>query len=193
MKKIIVGGSTSGAFLSRAIRWFTNKFPSSKKKKKSTSHSFVAYYNEDLQQVMVQEASWFGYRTTAWGKWIRGKEIVQVFTNDKKDLSESVRYMARKLGADYDYGGLFGFIWMFVVYKFIKKWINHPFRNPNKLHCSEAAARTIYHSGYLQDLEDLERVYPDQLRERLEMEPDFIDVTDEVISDKWWEEFKQED
>jgi len=148
MANITIGFSTSNAIVSKVIRWFT---------KSKASHAYIAFDDRDLGRRIVMEASLYGYKLVQHEHWSKKNKVVKEFTC-KKRLTESLKYMAGELGKDYDFWSAFGL----AARRWVGKWYKNPFRDPKKLHCSEAMVLFLQQAGLALDL-DPESTTPEDL------------------------------
>jgi hypothetical protein len=148
MSAITIGFSTSSSIISRIIRWFTRS---------KASHAFATFYDQTLERIIIIEATGSGYRLTQHEKWSKGNKVIGEF-KCKKDLTKSLRFMAEKLGNNYDYWSALGL----AVRRWWGKWYRNPLRDPNKLHCSEAITLMLQHAGLAETL-DPESTTPEDL------------------------------
>lgn len=144
----IIGFSTSNSIISRIIRWFTRS---------KVSHSYIGYYSHTFDKYMVMESTWSGFRIGNYKSWTIRNKIVYEF-KCKRDLSKSLKHISNDLDLEYDYWSALGLS----VRRWFGKWYRNPFRDPNKLHCSEAVAIFLQHDNLAQSL-DPESTTPEDL------------------------------
>ena len=148
MPNITIGFSTGSSIVSRIIRWFIRS---------KASHAFVAFDDRMLGRRIIMESSLYGYKLTQHERWNKKNKIIAEFTC-KKRLGKSVKYMAGELGKDYDFWSAFGL----AARRWFGKWYRNPFRNPKKLHCSEAMVLFLQQVNLALDL-DPESTTPEDL------------------------------
>ncbi len=168
-KKIIIGVSTTRTFLAWIIRFFT---------KQKASHAWISYFDETLDQRMVMEASYKGYRILPFNQWkkIIGKGLKIWAFVCSESLESGIKEISKKLGSEYDI--------KFMVWHALKRWFKrlwrHPGNSPNKLACSEAVIRIIQSSGVSDAMDkDPELITPGDLLSYMESSKYFsiLDVT----------------
>jgi hypothetical protein len=148
MSNITIGFSASTGIVGKVIRWFTRG---------RVSHAYATYYSETLQDVFVIEANFWGYNLTPHEKWIKKNKVVAEFTCER-DLAPGLRYVAKWLGATYDFWSAFGL----AARRWFGKWYRNPLRDPKKLHCSEAVTMLLAKVGLAESL-DPESATPEDL------------------------------
>jgi hypothetical protein len=133
---IRVGFSTSSAWYSRVIRWFT---------KAKCSHAFLV---ADVMGVeLVLEEGMTGYSTRTLANMVRsGSVIIQIF-DPAVPLDKGVTWSMSRLGQRYDYAGLFGMAWV-MFWRAFKKRVRNPFASHHAMFCSEEVVRVLQESGY---------------------------------------------
>lgn len=158
---ITIGFSTSDAFISRAIRWFSRS---------EVSHSWISFDCGELGQRLIMHATVGGYKLNHWRRWKRGNTVVAQFAC-REDLSDGMRTMARQLDHEYDY--------LSVIMMIPRRWLGRLFRNPvrdrRRLHCSEALVRLLQAHGFARDL-DPESTTPGDLLEFCRGNAAFVQV-----------------
>lgn len=126
---IYVGFSTTDLLVSKIIRWFTQS---------PTSHAWIKF---DLHGIpMVLEASLFGIRLVSWEKFQTTEKIVDLFKVSEND--SDINKLLPLLGSAYDFGGLFGSVFVIVGRWFKKKWHN-PLENSSAVFCSELVVQWL--------------------------------------------------
>lgn len=160
--KVWIGFSTTNRWFSRLIRWVTRG---------RSSHSWVRFWDESLEQYMVMQAELHGYETIPWNRWLTKNKLIAAYEPiEPLDLMPGVRFIGQYLGVDYDVRG--------ALWTGLKRWLGkkfrHPASSPGKLMCSEAVCRLLQHSEVLcmADL-DPEVVSPQELETRLMGSPEF--------------------
>ena len=128
--------------ISRIIQWFTR----SKKDRLTPSQCAWVYYDVDFKTDCVLEANEKGFALSTAANAINEKHIVAVATSEH-DLSVGFREAAKWLGSKYDFGGLFGFVWVLLGRWLRRKWHN-PWSRSKALFCSEAMVRILQWSGF---------------------------------------------
>jgi len=148
VSNITIGFSASNGIIGKVIRWFT---------KGRVSHAYITYYSETLQNVFVMEATFWGYKLTPYEKWKKSNNSVAEF-KCKTDLTPGLRSVAKWLGGTYDFWSAFGL----AARRWFGKWYRNPFRDPKKLHCSEAVTVFLQRAGFAAEL-DPESTTPEDL------------------------------
>lgn len=133
---IRVGFSTSTAWYSRVIRWFTRA---------KCSHAFLIV---DVMGVeLVLEEGVTGYSTRTLENMVKsGSTIVQI-VEPCVPLDKGVTWSMARLGQRYDYAGLFGMAWV-VFWRALKKRVANPLASHKAMFCSEEVVRVLQESGY---------------------------------------------
>jgi hypothetical protein len=149
MSNIRIGFSSGSSIISSIIKWFTRG---------KASHSYVVFYDETLGRNIVIESTWYGYRLSQYKKWIKENKVINEF-KCKENLSDNLKFMASKLGQDYDYWSALGL----AAKRWFGKLYRNPFRDPKKLHCSEAIVLFLQYSDFAMYL-DPESSTPEDLR-----------------------------
>ena len=134
MSNIILGFSSDSLPISKLIKWFTRG---------RVNHAYVIYHDETLDEKIVMEASFSGYVLVPYKKWKKGRKEFAQFAC-QKDLSDSLKIMANKLGSGYDFLSALGLS----LRRWFGKFFTNPFRNPTKMHCSEAMAVMLKDAGF---------------------------------------------
>lgn len=118
------------------------------------SHSWIACDWPALNDRVVLEAEWYGYRPTSWDLWSK-KNILMAEFDTKREVD--LAYLKGKIGLPYDWvsAALLGF------WRHGKTWLKHMNRSPGKLMCSEITADTLNYSGFnIVENENLETLGP---------------------------------
>lgn len=129
--------STGNGFVSRAIRWLTRS---------KASHVSIVYYDVDFERDMLMEATGDGFHMVSFEKFKSKNKIVGVY-EPKYSLEKGLKVAAEKLGEKYDFGGLFGMLWVLLGRWLRRKWYN-PLQSNQALFCSEAVADIFADSAY---------------------------------------------
>lgn len=148
MSNITIGFSASTGIVGKTIMWFTRG---------RVSHAYATYYSKTLQNVFVIEATFWGYKLTPHSKWLKHNQPVAEF-KCSYDLSPGLRHVAKWLGGTYDFWSAFGL----AAKRWFGKWYRNPFRDPKKLHCSEAVTMMLRKIGLAENL-DPESTTPEDL------------------------------
>ena len=163
---VVVGFSTTNKFMSRLIRWVTRG---------KSSHAWIRYWDESLEQYMVIQAELHGYETIPWARWKTKNRLVSAYVPTSLDLMPGVRHIARLLGVDYDLRS--------AIWTGLKRWFGKRLKratsSPKKLMCSEAVCRALQFSGVacVKDL-DPETVSPQDLQTALAASDEFSETSD---------------
>lgn len=128
--------STSKGLLSGVIRWVLQS---------TVSHVAVLYRDQTMDLQVVLEANERGYTLTAYDVWLRRNKLVRSI-HVNADLNAGLRAVARSMGEDYDYGGLFGMAFVLLGRRLKRIWSN-PFQSRKALFCSEAAVKILQAGG----------------------------------------------
>lgn len=150
--------STTNNPFSKLIRWIT---------KSKVSHCFISFYVEYLDVELVLEAGLFGYKLSQAKKWESKKIVISKFSC-KKDLSEALKLIIKDLDEEYDIASIFGL----VLRRWFGKKYKNPFRNADKLQCSEAMAKFLQYANYAKEF-DPESTVPEDLYEYCLKNKDF--------------------
>lgn len=133
--------SAGNSWLSKAIMWFTRG---------KASHSFFVYYDQDFEADMILEATGGpmsgGFRIIDYEDFKKKNKII-LEHEARHDLSVGFKKSRKWLGAQYDLGGLIGFIWV-LLGRWLRKTWHNPFCSSRALFCSEAVARVCQWSSY---------------------------------------------
>lgn len=130
---IQIGFSTSNAWYSKVIKWFT---------KSHCSHTFVII--DVLGVPMVLEEGYHGYAMRPMS--VFPDNIVQVIT-PKVDITAAVQASFKDLGQSYGYSTLIGMLPVMVARWFGKK-IKNPLASSRSMICSERNTRILQAAGY---------------------------------------------
>jgi hypothetical protein len=132
-----IGFSTTKAWVSRIIRWFTGA---------AVSHAWLLYYDVDFGQTMVLEATLEGVRIIPYEAFKRHNLIVRVFT-PRHSLKPGLIKAGDTLGEHYDFTGLLGMLWVL-----FGRWLRRKWRNPwietHAMFCSEFVAQVLQWAAY---------------------------------------------
>jgi hypothetical protein len=110
-----IGFSTSNAWISRAIRWFTNS---------SVSHAFFIYFDAAWGCDMVAEAWWTGVRDVTLAEWSKSNQLVAVF-EPVVPLDAALAQHRDDLGKRYAFEGILGMAWLRICF-----WFGCKVKNP---------------------------------------------------------------
>lgn len=162
--KVWVGFSTTNKLMSRLIRWVTRG---------KSSHAWMRYWDDTLEQYMVIQAEIEGYETIPWFRWKKKNRLVAAYESKELDLMPGVRRMARYLGVEYDFKSAF--------WAGIKRWLGkkfkRPFHSPKKLMCSEAVCMALQFDRVpcVKGMNP-ELVSPQELQAAIASSQDFVEV-----------------
>ncbi len=131
--------STQTGPLSRVIRWFTRS---------PVSHAMITFRDATLGKVMVMEATGRGFRMVPWAGWCLHNSMKARFAlRVAEDVQlTALQNLAEKLGAEYDYISLLGFLW-----RRWRKRYDNPLDDAKRLICSEAVATFLGLCGLKMD------------------------------------------
>jgi hypothetical protein len=132
-----VGFSTTKAWLSRLIRWFTDA---------SVSHAWILYFDLDFGREMVLEATLEGVRIIPYEVFQQHNTIIKVCI-PSHSLKQGFAKVGETLGAAYDFGGLFGMLWV-LFGRWCKKKLKNPWNRTQAMFCSEFVAQVLRWSYY---------------------------------------------
>ena len=132
-----IGFSTTKAWLSRLIRWFTGAL---------VSHAWILYYDLDFACEMVLEATLEGVRIIPFEVFKQHNTIVKVFI-PSDSLKQGFAKVGATLGSTYDFTGLLGMLWV-LLGRWFKKKLKNPWNSPRALFCSEFVAQVMRWSYY---------------------------------------------
>ncbi len=127
-----IGFSTTNRWISRLIRWWTHA---------QVSHTFIVYRDEQLNQDMVLDVAFSGYRVLPYDLFAAENTILYTFEPDI-DLMPGLRVVARWLGKPYDWRAFVAFNRWFRSVK------RNPTENPKAIICTEAVVHVLRISGY---------------------------------------------
>jgi len=130
---ITVGFSTTNKLLSRIIRWVTRG---------KVSHAWIAFDDPTLGLRFVMQAEAWGFEVRPWKRWLRENRLVAEY-RPAKDLTESLKWIARSLGVKYDWASAF----FAGLWRWFGVLIRGKFNSPKKLMCAEAVIRFLQHGG----------------------------------------------
>jgi hypothetical protein len=89
----------------------------------------------------MQAEAW-GFEVRPWERWLHENTLVAEFT-PKKDLTKSLKWIAKSLGVKYDWqSAFFAGLW-----RWFGVFIRGRFNSPRKLMCAEAVIRFLRHGG----------------------------------------------
>lgn len=151
-----IGFSTSDKLLSRVIRYFT---------KSEVSHTFIFAQKAFFGQDMILQATMGGFHAMSYKaftaqKGVRIIEMVELPIS----IDGGLEIAADWLSYHYDYGGLFGSIFILLGRWFKRKWRN-PLDSSKSMYCSEATVRVLQAAGFPgADALDPPAVNPQDLR-----------------------------
>ena len=133
--KVTIGFSTiKGNLLSRAIRWFSRS---------NFSHIWVSYWHPLYLQRMVVEAGIHGNVEIPYNSYVSTLDNVVEFTApDGIDLDLGLPALGSALGMKYDFGSLFGRIWV-IFCKWLGRKVKNPLGNPKRDACVETVLRLL--------------------------------------------------
>jgi hypothetical protein len=127
-----IGFSTTESWISRLIRWFTNA---------RVSHVFLVYDDPVLQQEMVLDVAFTGYRVLPFNLFKLENDVVEMI-EPRVDLSPGLRVTARWLGKPYDWRAFIAFS------RWFRSLRHQPAETPKALICTEAVVRALLAAGY---------------------------------------------
>jgi len=136
---ILIGFSTPNSW--HPISWLVRTFMGSK-----MSHTFLVYYDDDLERQMVMEAHESGFRLIPWEKFLNKNKIVML-VDPMWDMSDAIKFLANYINTAYDFAGLFGSIFVVLGSWFKKKWKN-PVQSARSMFCSEANVRAMQYVNH---------------------------------------------
>lgn len=132
-----IGFSTSKAWYSAIIRWFTGA---------RVSHTFflITLWGRE----MVLEEGVFGWSLRTRENFEHGNVIVELVTPKRTlQIDVALRQSLDWLGSRYDYAGLLGMLPVMVARWFGKK-LRNPLASSHAMFCSEAGARILQLADY---------------------------------------------
>lgn len=127
-----IGFSTTSQWVSRLIRYWTNA---------QVSHSFLIYRDDKLEQDMVLDVAFGGYRVLPLDQFARTNTILHVI-EPGVDLTVGMKVVARWLGRPYDWRAFVGFS------KWFRSLKRNPTENPKAIICTEVVVHALRISGY---------------------------------------------
>lgn len=127
-----IGFSRTNKWLSRLIRWFTSS---------EVSHAFLEYFDENVQQVMVLDVAFDGYKVVPRSLFEKDNEVVTML-EPPVDLSPGLRIVAKWLGKRYDWRAFISF------HRWFRNFKAHPTENPKTLICTEMVVCALKLSDY---------------------------------------------
>lgn len=129
---IRVGFSTSDKWISRLIRYWTNA---------DASHAFILYFDPTLDQEMVLDVAFSGYRAIPRSLFEKDNKILYI-VDPGINLNPGLRVVARWLGLKYDWRAFVAFS------RWFRSFRHHPTENPKALICSEMVIHALRISGF---------------------------------------------
>ena len=137
---ITIGFSTTKQPISKIIRWFTGS---------ACTHTFVSFHDASLKMRVVIQAEAWGFELRPWKSWRNNNILVAEYEPIKQSLDKSLLYLAKLLGANFDFRSaiLLGIkYWLFRWFK--TGFTLNPNYSPKKLMCSEAVIRFLLKGKY---------------------------------------------
>ena len=166
---VTIGFSTTGKWMSAAIRWITGA---------KVSHAWIAYDDYTLGLRMVMQAEAWGFEVRPWKRWRRENKLVAEFRLIDLPSLRALQHIAALIGAEYDYASA---IWSGLCAWF-RRWSKskfslRPSRSPRKLMCSESVIRFLKEagSGAVQELDE-ETTSPGELLDIVRKSTEFVPV-----------------
>jgi uncharacterized protein YycO len=145
--RVRIGFSTTKAWISRVIRWWT---------KSKVSHVFLVYFDDARGEDMVLDVAWSGVRRVSLREFHEEQNDVVALVEMPGELESPLRSAFAWLGRPYDWKTLVRF-WR-VARPFLK-----PSAGPAMI-CSEMVVRVLQQAGYPGALElDPKATTPHQL------------------------------
>jgi hypothetical protein len=137
---ITIGFSTSRQPISKIIRWFTGS---------ACTHAFIAFHDASLKMRVVLQAEAWGFELRPWKRWRKNNILVAEYEPAAYQLEESLLYIAKLLGANFDFRSA---ILLGIRYRLLR-WFKtgftlNPNYSPKKLVCSEAVIRFLLKGKY---------------------------------------------
>jgi hypothetical protein len=156
--KITVGFSTSDAWVSRFIRWFTGS---------KVSHAFLTCdYEMPGHPVLVLGAESNGYVMIPRDEFLRTNTVVAELV-PAGDLVRGWETALAWLNQPYDYEGIIG-VGLSIIADWIHRKLKSPLQSPRHLFCSEAVVRALQAAGTPEALDlDPASTSPDALLKAL--------------------------
>jgi hypothetical protein len=127
-----IGFSTSDAWISKVIRWWTRA---------PVSHVFLIYHSNCLGQDMVLDVAFSGFRVLPLELFSRQNTVLHII-EPEVDLTPGMRVVARWLGKPYDWRAFVAFN------RWFKAFRANPSENPKSIICTEAVIHALRISGY---------------------------------------------
>ena len=162
----ILFSSFKGSFISKIIQSITSS---------SVSHVAIGFYDSTLDQHLVLESWWFGFRITHYDQWIKTNCKVAEFFLPKYNFNNALRELARNIGTKYEYktfilAGLDSLLSRIGIQL-------KPVQTPNKYICSEAVLRLLKSANVpsVMHLEN-EATDPGELYRIAQCDPDFVEI-----------------
>lgn len=138
---IYIGFSTPKAF--NPVSWIVRKLT-----KSNASHTWVMYFDEDLDMYVVMEAHELGFRILPFKRFSDKNKIVAIIDpvwpicNYSDRSSDGLVFLSKFLGSGYDWLGLIGNAIVILGEWLHLRWHN-PFKSKNSMFCSEANVRML--------------------------------------------------
>jgi hypothetical protein len=117
--------STSNAFISRAIAWFTRS---------KASHVMIGI--ELYGKPFLLHCTAGGVQVTPREKWFRENRLVSEW-RFKRDMTDGLRHAMSHLGTQYDYVTLFGWGAVILLWRWFKIRAKNPLASSKAMVCSE--------------------------------------------------------
>ena len=140
--KITIGFSTTNRWISKAIRWVTNS---------PCSHAWIAFDDAVLGTRVVLQAETWGYEIRPWARWLNENILVAEFIPVGPPLDDNLKWIAKYLGAPYDYKAAF----LSGLYRWWGRFLKGRFNDPKKLMCAEGVVRFLQNGKY-ESVKDLD-------------------------------------
>lgn len=119
--------STTDAGISSLIRWITRS---------EISHCYITFRDHTLQQVMVMEADWWGFRVVPWESNVMANNrlVARFWVNapEEKQLN-ALRKLTCFLGVGYDYLRL-----AMMTLRRVRARVEEPFEDTKRIICSQS-------------------------------------------------------
>lgn len=188
--KVISVSCTSQLPLSKVIRWFQKYMPWNRlpRTEEIPSHSAQVLLFTEMGCAHVYESTWYGYRPTAWSRWLKTHELISAHAHANSQHTQGIQWAFRQAGVPYEYKSLFIFAWKITKYILGFKWVRYPNTTATSMHCSEASTRFLQQDGIWTDINP-DAVSPLEFMHRLNADPDFTDVTSAVLSGQWFSKY----
>lgn len=162
----ILFSSFKTSFVSKLIQIITSS---------PVSHVAIAFYDGTLDQRLVLESWWFGFRIVNYKHWVNMNRKVGEFSLPKYNFCEALQELAKNIGTKYEYKTfLFAGLDALLVRWGIQL---KPGQTPNKYICSEAALRLLKLAGVpsVMHLEN-EATDPGELYRIAKSSTDFVEI-----------------